>query len=86
MLKPGGCYMLTCSAPPGLHSSICGLGHAASDCPNESDNEGPTWARRRGPYMGTKKPGAQKPATKPAKKHAAKGRAKKSDCTNGSSD
>ena len=21
MLKPGGCYMLTCSAPPGLHTA-----------------------------------------------------------------
>ena len=22
MLKPGGCYMLTCSAPPGLHTRL----------------------------------------------------------------
>ena len=22
VLKPGGCYMLTCSAPPGLHSEL----------------------------------------------------------------
>ena len=26
LLKPGGCYMLTCSAPPGLHN--CGKGCA----------------------------------------------------------